>query len=192
MIVDGRAIAEKLFNTVSKQIAELTYTPKLGVVTCAPTRETKQYLELKKRKAQQVGIDLVVLELPNEASTEDCVSSVNRLAEDCHGVLVQLPLPDGINREQVLDAVPVNKDPDGFAYGRDDRSVLPPVAAAIDLIAKENNLSFVDKKVVILGKGRLVGQPAFRYVEKKGGQVTVLTRDSNDYERQIKQAEIFF
>ena len=190
MIIDGRKIAEELLNSVADKTAKLSYTPKLGVVTCAPGIETKQYLELKKKKAKQAGIDLVVLELPDTSTTEDCVSCVNRLSENCHGVLVQLPLPPSVDREQVLNAIPVNQDPDGFAYERDERSALPPVVAAIDLIAKKNSLSFKGKKVVVLGNGRLVGQPALQYVEKLDADTILLEKDSDDYFEKIKKAEI--
>ena len=190
MMVDGRAIAKRILNQVASETDALSFTPKLGVMTCAPGVETKQYLDLKKRKAKEVGIDLIVLELPEEASTEDCVACVNRLVEDCHGVLVQLPLPSHIDREVVLDAVPVAKDPDGFAYDRDSRSLLPPVAGAIDEISSEHGVSFEGKKVVIVGDGRLVGQPSFRYAEKAGGEVVLLTEGSDEYHDHIKSADI--
>lgn len=190
MIIDGRALAEKMLATTAMQVSDLSYTPKLGVVTCDPNLETKQYLELKRQKAQQVGIELVVLELPDFATTEDCIASVNRLAEDAHGVLVQLPLPTTIDRERVLDAIPVHKDPDGFAYGRDERSVLPPVAAAIEIIATEYDVTFANQTVVVLGNGRLVGRPAAQYAETLGAQVTVLEENTADYDAVLRAADI--
>lgn len=190
MMVDGKAIAKNILDKVARETAAISFKPKLGVMTCAPQLETQQYLDLKKRKADEVGIDVIVLELPETASTADCVACVNRLADTCHGVLVQLPLPSHIDREVVLDAVPVTKDPDGFAYGRDTRSLLPPVAAAIDAIAKEHNVNFEGKKVTVVGDGKLVGQPALRYAEKSGGDVILLTEDSDDYDEHIKSADI--
>ncbi len=190
MVVDGQKIAEELLNSVASKTKELSFVPKLGVVTCAPGIETRQYLELKKRKARQVGIDLIVLELLASSTTEDCIDCVNRLAQDCHGVLVQLPLPETIDRDLVLEAVPVTKDPDGFAFGRDSRSLLPPVASAIDIISKKYDISFTNKKVTVVGNGKLVGQPAARYAKDQGAEVVLLTEGSADYAEQIKTADI--
>lgn len=190
MVVDGRAIAKEILASVAKKTANLSFTPKLGVVTCAPGPETRQYLELKCTKADQVGVDVIVLELPHDTTTQDCIATVNRLAEDCHGVLVQLPLPNHIQRELVLDAVPVAKDVDGFAYGRDSRSVLPPVPAAIDAIAQKHNIDFSHKKVAVIGYGRLVGEPAARYAEKMGAEVAVLLEDSKEYVETLRSADI--
>jgi methylenetetrahydrofolate dehydrogenase (NADP+)/methenyltetrahydrofolate cyclohydrolase len=190
MIVDGRAIAEKILSSVATQTADATYVPKLGIITCAPNAETKQYLDLKQRKAKAVGIELVVLELPLEATTADCVAATKRLAQTSHGVVVQLPLPEHIDRETVLAAVPVEQDPDGFAYGRDEHAVLPPVAGAIDYIVKEAGLSLVGKRVVVLGEGRLVGQPCAKYATAAGARVTILTEHSADYASQLLNAEV--
>jgi methylenetetrahydrofolate dehydrogenase (NADP+)/methenyltetrahydrofolate cyclohydrolase len=190
MIVDGRAIAQRVLASVAEETTKLGFRPKLGVLTCAPGAETRQYLDLKQRKAQEVGIDLVVLELPASASTEDCITSVERLAPECHGVLVQLPLPTTIDRERVLEAVPVNQDPDGFAYGRDPASVLPPVVGAIDSISTAYKITFKEKKVVVLGNGRLVGKPSERYARAKGALVSVLTETTENYKEQLKTADI--
>lgn len=190
MIVDGRAIAGELLSAVAEKTKKLSFTPKLGVITCAPGLETRQYLDLKQRKAKQVGIDLVVVELPIDASTEDCVACVERLSTSTHGVIVQLPLPASIDRERVLNAIPVNQDPDGFAYGENNQSVLPPVAAAINLISIKHQVEWKDKNVVVVGYGKLVGQPVAKYAETKGAEVTVITESSDDYFKIIKDADI--
>ena len=59
MIVDGRAIAKQLISEVAEKTKVLSFTPKLGIITCAPGLETRQYLDLKLRKAKQAGVDLV-------------------------------------------------------------------------------------------------------------------------------------
>lgn len=190
MIIDGRAIAAEIFKDVSKKTEALPFTPKLGVITCAPGLETRQYLDLKLRKAKQVGIDLVVVELPVDASTEDCIASITRLIEDTHGVIAQLPLPDSINTEAVLSAIPAQKDPDGFGYGAYEQPILPPVAAAIDHISKKYDVVWEGKKVAVVGYGKLVGQPGEKYAESRGADVTVLTESSSEYISTIQEADI--
>lgn len=190
MIIDGRSLAKDILVEVKSLVSSKEQSPKLGVVTCAPGVETRQYLELKQKKAREVGVRTVILELPETASTDDCVACINRLAEDCQGIVVQLPLPEQVDREKVLDAVPVTKDPDGFSYGRDERSVLPPVAGAIQYIANKHQVSFAGKKVVVVGHGRLVGKPAVIFAEAEGGEVTILEEDTPQYEEELKTADI--
>jgi methylenetetrahydrofolate dehydrogenase (NADP+)/methenyltetrahydrofolate cyclohydrolase len=190
MLVDGRAIAEHILHDVAEKTATLSSVPQLGVVTCAPGPETRQYLELKKRKAAAAGIKTIILELPATATTQDCIDCVNRLAEESEGIVVQLPLPAHIEREQVLSAVPVTKDPDGFAYGVDERASLPPVAGAVKEIATQYAVDFTGKKVAVVGYGRLVGKPSTTFAEAAGADVVILEEGTPDYLAELKSADI--
>lgn len=176
MIIDGKAIAAEIYEEVKGAAAKLPRPPQLTALTCAPNFETRSYLELKKRKATQVGIRLNVVEIPESAETSDAVACVERLLPECDGLVVQLPLPTHIDREAVLAVVPPEKDPDGFSYGALEASCLPPVAAAIDEIAKRHGVVWQDAAVTVIGFGRLVGKPAAHLAEQRGANVTVLER----------------
>ena len=189
MIIDGRAIAQDIYRDVAERVSAFSRTPKLGIITCAPNPETKQYLALKKRKADDVGISLVLLELDEYSKTEDVVASVKRLASDVDGVVVQLPLPAHIDREIVLQSIPVSQDPDGFAYPIDG-ALLPPVAAAVAEIADRYHVEWKDKHVVVFGYGRLVGKPCGVYAESLGAHVSVVTEKTEDAVSKLQQADI--
>ncbi len=190
MIVDGRAIAERIYEEVATSVAQFSRTPTMAAIACAPNFETQKYLELKKRKAAEAGIALRVVELGDASTTEEAIACVKAVAAQVDGVVVQLPFPSHIDREAVLEAVPVDKDPDGFAYGRQDESCIPPVTGAILEIAKTHNVSFFDKQIVVLGQGRLVGGPIITYLEKQGIPVKVLTDVDTDYIETLKEADI--
>jgi len=189
MIVDGRSIAAEIYRDTRTRVASLSSTPRLGIVTCAPNLETKQYLELKKRKASDVGISLVLLELDESSATLDVVKSIERLAEVVDGIVVQLPLPSHIDRETVLSAIPEFKDPDGFHYPKAG-SAFPPVVGAIAEICEKNDVVWEGKKVVIFGHGRLVGQPAEIYAQRKGADVSVVTESTVNINEQLMDADI--
>lgn len=190
MIIDGKAIAADILRDVAAVTKAAEQTLRMGILTCQPGPETKQYLQLKKRKAAAVGIALSILELPESATTADCVASVKKLAEQNEGVIVQLPLPDTIDREQVLAAVPAEQDPDGFQYGVVEASILPPVVGAIDEIVRRQAIDLTDQRVVILGNGRLVGKPALQYVTEAGAQVQQLLPDSANYDAIVAAADV--
>lgn len=135
--------------------------------------------------------------LPESATTEDVCLAVEDACAKATGVVVQLPLPPHINRAHVLKAVPLTHDVDGV--GSDYRlqsesggqSVLSPVVGAIDAIAREHRVSFLDKKVLVVGNGLLVGLPASEYAREKGGTVTTVTKDATDTLAQVtKDADI--
>lgn len=189
MIVDGKALATTLLKSVQAEVDTAGQTFTMTAVTCAPNFETKKYLTMKKRQAAAVGVSLNVVELPHDATTEQTVACVEVVAAESDGVVVQLPLPDHIDKDAVLAAVPVEKDPDGFAYGEKRDRLLPPVVGAIDVISNAHAIEWKNKRVVILGTGRLVGTPAARYARKRGARVRIYDKSNLDM-ASLKTADI--
>jgi len=190
MIVDGKTIASDILAEVQATVAvHSVHTPRLSAITCAPNFETRRYLAMKKEKAALVGININLVELASDASTEDVIACVERVAKASDGVVVQLPLPSQINREAVLGSVPVDKDPDGFYYGLSDQACLPPVVGAIDEISSRYRVDWKDKEVVVLGQGRLVGLPVTHYAVAVGSKVRTYTR-ANITEIELGTADI--
>ena len=190
MIVDGKTIAAAIYDSVAAEVATLKAAPIMAAITCAPNFETQKYLELKKRKAALVGITLRIIELPESASTDEVVACVRTVAAEVDGVVVQLPFPPHIDRERVLAAVPLDKDPDGFAYAANPAACLPPVVGAIKEIADYYNISFAEKQVLVLGAGRLVGSPAVRFLHTAGAEVTISTEHNIEQAQQLLEADI--
>ena len=188
MIIDGNKIAKDILEQVEKDI-ETTSGLTLTAVTCAPNFETQKYLEMKKRRATAVGISLNVVELPKDSTTEQVIDCVRVVSGRSDGVVVQLPLPEHIDRGAVLLEVPADKDPDGFSYGEKRDRILPPVVGAIDEISKVHKIEWKNKRVVILGKGLLVGLPAARYARKCGASVRLYEEDTLDVS-SLKTADI--
>lgn len=179
MIVDGKQIAADIAELVANTIKVEAIIPKMVVLTCNPNFETRKYLELKKKKAEALGVVIEVNELPPTANTSEMLAAVKTAVEVADGVIIQLPLPSGIDTAEVLAAVPISHDVDAFSYKGGVEEVLPPVVGAIDEIATRHQVSFKDKKVVVFGHGRLVGAPAVIYAKSKGAQVTLLTEESD-------------
>lgn len=189
MLIDGKAIADDILKAVMVEVSALKRAPKMSAITCEPKFETKKYLKMKKQKAASVGIDLDVIELSSDVSTEEVIECVKKASEDSDGVVVQLPFPEHIDRDKVLEAVSHHKDPDGFKYGLIEDACLSPVVGAIDEISKKHSVEWKGKLVIVLGGGRLVGLPAAYYAEKKGGLVKVLT-EKNFSEEILAEADI--
>lgn len=189
MIIDGRAIAREVLAQTKEQVEALPASPTMAAITCAPNFETQKYLAMKKRKAAEVGIALNVVELAADSTTAEVVACVLRVAKDCDGVVVQLPLPVQIDTATVLAAVPPEKDPDGFSYTGEMSRCLPPVVGAIDEIAKRQQLEWAGSRVVVLGEGRLVGAPAAAYAKAQNAVVTTLNKETFEA-AAVKEADI--
>jgi len=189
MLVDGKVLAAEMLAEVAASVLLLGRPVLMTAVTCAPNAATKQYLAMKTKRAASVGVTLTVVELPIDTTTETMVSQVTALAQETDGLVVQLPLPEHIDKNQVLAAVPVRKDPDAFAYGEKRDRFLPPVVGAIDTISHQHEVEWKNKRVVVLGQGTLVGKPAARYARKRGARVRVYEQDTLDV-TSLKTADI--
>lgn len=190
MIVSGTAIAEQLYQQLENEISHVSVKPHLTIITCAPTAATLKYLAYKQAAAQRVGVRTAVIELPAASSTEECIAAISRARMQTDGIVVQLPLPDMIDTDAVIAAIPSPCDIDGLQYPASHTTYLPPVAGAIAVIAAQHGVTFVDKDVVVVGHGRLVGQPCAAYLRSVGATVTVVTEDTPEKDERIKAADV--
>lgn len=188
MIVDGNTIAEGIFERIRTRIEECGRMPKLAIVTCAPTFETKKYLALKQRKAAEVGVEIFIVEFATSATTAEMLARMTDLTSEADGIIVQLPMPVHIDATAVLASVPPTHDVD--ALNPKTAEVLPPVVGALKAILEAHAIPVEGKLVTVLGAGRLVGQPAASWFSAEGASVSIVTKDTSDISHYTKQADI--
>lgn len=190
MIVDGKQIASEIYQELKNQISHMDTKPHLTVFTCAPRFETQRYLALKTKKAHEVGVGINVIEFPENITTEEVVSSIQHARIQTDGMIVQLPFPAHIDIDAVLNAIPPSYDVDAMHYDGTNETILPPVVGAISEIARRHDILFAAHKVVIVGKGRLVGAPAELWCQRQGANVSVLTKETQNSDQAIEKAHI--
>ena len=188
MIVDGKGIAEGVYEKLRERVRTLGRAPTLSIITCAPTFETQKYLALKKRKASEVGIDVNLIELDPSSTTDDFIACMDGVAPRSDGLIVQLPIPPHVDVDQVLRGVPVEKDVDALNPRSDALS--SPVVGAFREILRVHNVPIEGKRVTVVGRGRLVGLPSERWFTREGAKVSVVTRDSGDLKEALIEADI--
>lgn len=177
MIVDGKALAQELYSTLTSRIAGLSFVPHLAIISCAPDFGTQKYIGLKQARADMIGVAVTLFDNPVETTTGDLVTQIQQAVSRHHGIIVQLPLPAHIDTEAVLAAIPASHDVDALAS---TDLVLSPVAAAIDHISAVHGVVWAGKEVVIFGQGRLVGKPVAHYAKKHGALLQVVTETTSD------------
>jgi methylenetetrahydrofolate dehydrogenase (NADP+) / methenyltetrahydrofolate cyclohydrolase len=190
MIVDGRAIANLIYQEIRNEISHRKVKPHMTVFTCQPNFETQKYLSLKRRKAHEVGIGMSIIEFPTSITTEEVVTSIQHAPMQTDGIIVQLPFPPHIDIDAVLRAIPKSCDIDRVIYDGEGEEVLPPVIGAIREVARQCEVVFSGQKVVVVGHGKLVGAPARVWCEKQGAEVTVVTEETANGAELIKSAKI--
>ncbi len=190
MIVDGKALAQEIFRELKNRITHLDVKPHLTVFTCAPNFATKKYLNLKTKRAKEVGIGVNVIELPEIITTEQAIQSIEHACMQTDGIIVQLPLPEHLDTDAILRAIPPALDVDGVHYEGNGATPVHPVAGALAVIANRCDVLLAGQKVVVVGHGRLVGQPAAKWATSQGAQVTIVTEDSPEREAAIATADV--
>jgi methylenetetrahydrofolate dehydrogenase (NADP+) / methenyltetrahydrofolate cyclohydrolase len=188
MLVDGKAIANRVYDAIRTEIQKTGRTPRLGILTCAPTFETEKYLAIKQKKASEVGVNTTVILLEASATEEVLLLALAQLVADSDGVVVQLPLPPHIDTQKVLASVPPSHDVD--ALNPETTEVLSPVVGAIAEIIKTYEVPVFEKHVVVIGSGRLVGLPATKWFGEHGASVSVVTKETIDIPFYTKNADI--
>lgn len=194
MIVDGNAIADEIFSAIREQVAKLPQKPRLTVIVVGKDPVTERYLGLKKKRAEEIGITVTMQKFPEDVKDDDIINAIRNIKEG--GIVVQLPLPSHLQRDGILNSIPVRKDVDVLgmesktAYKNAELPYIPPTIGAIAEILARNNISPEKKKVVVVGRGMLVGEPAAIWFRQKDALVYVVASHTDDIGAYTNDADI--
>jgi methylenetetrahydrofolate dehydrogenase (NADP+) / methenyltetrahydrofolate cyclohydrolase len=169
-LLDGERLAQRIKMELADRAARLTAhgrTPGLGTLLVGENPSSARYVEMKVEECQEIGVRSFDVHLPSSATQEEIEAVVDRFNadSDVHSILVQLPLPEGINEEQVLLRVNPAKDVDGLHPTNLGRLVmgvpgpLPCTPAGIVELLAEYHVPVEGKHVVIIGRGLTIGRP---------------------------------
>ena len=174
--------------------------PHLAVVIVGGRPDSALYVKMKMKAAAEVGIVSTKIELPGDASQEDVVGAVAALNDDAgvHSILVQLPLPEGLDEVAILDTISVEKDVDGFAPENIGclamRNRVPKAVSCtpkgIMALLERSGIDPEGKHAVVLGRSNIVGVPAALCLLKANATVTICHSRTVDIEEHVKKADI--
>ena len=177
MILNGEKLSQKILRDLKKKVKGRQL--KLAVVLVGNNFASRTYVKRKRQACKETGIGFELFKLNSKISQKKLEQEVARIGQraDINGIVVQLPLPLNINADRVLGKIPLDKDVEGFVSNR-----MSPVVCAIEHILKEHKISLEDKKVVVLGQGRLVGRPVAEWLKKEGIEFSGMDK--------LKQADV--
>ena len=198
MIIDGKAKARDIADNLRERVALLPHRPVLAVVIVGEDPVVEKFVAIKKRFAEDIGVLVEEHRFSPDIDTDTLVNKVEDLAmdESVRGVVVQLPLPPDVDTLSVLAAIPPDKDVDVISpetlaeFNAGVAKVLPPVVGAIKYALDACETSPQGAHVVVVGQGRLVGQPAATWLAAQGANVVRTSRRTLDIADTVAEADI--
>ncbi|QKY69295.1 bifunctional methylenetetrahydrofolate dehydrogenase/methenyltetrahydrofolate cyclohydrolase FolD [Lentibacillus sp. CBA3610] len=182
-VIDGKELGQTLRGDMTKEVSQLKeqgITPHLTVIIVGDDPASKSYVNGKKKATAQTGIASDVIEMPSSTSEAELLEKINDLnhEESVHGILVQLPLPDHINEQTVIETISPHKDVDGFhpinignmMAGND--TFLPCTPYGIIKMLHSYGIQIKGKHAVVIGRSNIVGKPVGQLLLNEHATVT--------------------
>jgi methylenetetrahydrofolate dehydrogenase (NADP+)/methenyltetrahydrofolate cyclohydrolase len=201
-IIDGKAFAANLRAEIGRKVAVLKekhgLTPGLSVVLVGEDPASEVYVRNKGTATVEAGMNSNTYKLPETASHDEVMAKVQELNADpaVHGILVQLPLPDQVNEDAIINAIDPDKDVDGFHIlnvgrlnsGQDAMVPCTPVGCMVML--KEVLGDLTGKQAIVVGRSNIVGKPMAALLLKENCTVTIAHSRTQDLAAECRRADI--
>ena len=203
-IIDGNVVAERMRAEIAQDAERFKqkygYAPGLGAVLAGDDPASAQYVRMKRRACEKIGIDSFTYEMTAQSTQAEVDAAVKALNDDLrvHGILVQLPLPPQIDEERALGLVSLEKDVDGFhpinlghlmMKGRTP-TFTPATPTGCMYLIDETGIQVEGAHAVVLGRSNIVGLPAAMLLQKANATVTICHSRTRNIPEIVRQADI--
>ena len=199
MILDGKKVSLKVLDKVAEKVATMDKKPHLVVILVGDDEASKIYVRNKQKAAEKVGIASTVISLPADTEESVLLNKIEELNLDSEvtGILVQLPLPEHIDKNKVITTISPKKDVDGFTPENVGRLTIglepyfyPATPQGILMLLDEYNIPIEGADAVVIGRSNIVGKPMTQMLIKRNATVTSCHSYTKDLEDKIKTADI--
>ncbi len=199
IIIDGKQVAENLTNNLEKEVSKFNVKPHLVVIQVGDNTASSIYVNLKKKKAEQIGIKSTVINYPDNVSEEELIKKLQTLNSDTsvNAILVQLPLPKHINADNIINVISPQKDVDGFTAENTGNLLngiapksYPCTPKGIIKLLDTYNIDVSGKNAVIVGRSNIVGKPVAVMLLNRNATVTICHSRTKNLSDITKNADI--
>lgn len=199
--IEGKLLAAQVKERVAAGVAELKekgIEPCLAVIMVGENPASQVYVKGKVKDCAECGIKSLEIHLPAETTQDELLQKLAELADDAgvHGLLVQLPLPAHIDEKTVIEAIPPQKDVDGFTavnVGRmmiGEECFLPCTPAGCMEMIRSTGVSISGKNAVVIGRSNIVGKPAAMLLLRENATVTICHSRTENLKQVCANADI--
>ena len=198
-LIEGKTVAQKIFDNLAHEISLLEKKPSLAVIIVGDDPASKIYVNLKKKKAHELGITSQVIELDESVSEQELLKKIDSLNNDpaVNAILVQMPLPKHINPVNVIEKINPLKDVDCFHpynIGRiatgNKSYVYPCTPKGIFRLLDFYNIPVEGKHAVVVGRSNIVGRPLAQMLLNENATVTICHSRTKNLSEITKTADI--
>jgi methylenetetrahydrofolate dehydrogenase (NADP+)/methenyltetrahydrofolate cyclohydrolase len=199
IILDGKKLRDKIFVDLKSKIDKMSVKPTLAVILAGDNPASQIYVNNKKKTAENLGINSIVIKYPSSVSEEEILKKIDELNSDnsVNAILVQLPLPSHINKFKIIDSICPKKDVDGLTpynsgklFTGEKPFVYPCTPKGILLLLDEYNIELEGKHVVVIGRSNLVGKPVAQMLLNRNATVTTCHSKTKNLSEITKTADI--
>ena len=202
ILIDGKKAAAKLREDLKKEVSELNLKynqiPGLTVILIGDLAPSEIYVRNKEKSAKEVGLKSEVIRYPDTVEESTVLNKIKELNKDksVSGILVQLPLPNHINKQKVIETILPEKDVDGFHpmnvgnLSSGYESSIPCTPLGCYLLIKKIEPNLNGKKAVIVGRSNLNGKPMMQLLLKENCTVTITHSKTNDLKEECLKGDI--
>jgi methylenetetrahydrofolate dehydrogenase (NADP+) / methenyltetrahydrofolate cyclohydrolase len=197
-IIDGRKIRDEILEGIKKEVESLSFQPVFCDILVGNDTVSASYVKIKSKTASLVGIKFRTVELSETISTEELIEEIenlNKVPYMC-GIIVQLPLPESIDKRKILDVISPKLDVDCLGsinsenFYNNEGEIGYPTALACIRILDSLSVDLLKKKILILGQGSLVGLPVTHLLKSRGLDVSTVNTKTENREELMKNADI--
>ena len=198
LVLDGKAIAAEVCAALQPRIAALSRPPGLAVVLVGDDAASAVYVRLKTRRAAELGMFQQQISLPSSTTESELLAVIDRLNADdaIDGILVQLPLPRGIDKDGVIERIRPDKDVDGLHPVNTGRlwqrrpGPVPCTPAGVVELIKRTGVNVSGLNALVIGRSNIVGKPMVALLEQLDCTVTLAHSRSRDLPGSVGRAEV--
>ncbi|HCS74305.1 MAG TPA: bifunctional methylenetetrahydrofolate dehydrogenase/methenyltetrahydrofolate cyclohydrolase FolD [Clostridiales bacterium] len=201
-LIDGKNLAKQIRKTIKNEIDEYIQqydlAPGLSVVLVGDDPASQVYVRNKERACKEVGINSTVIRMKEETTEEELLAVIQNLNlnDSAHGILVQLPLPEHINEESIINAISPSKDVDGFhpihagMLMNGQAGLEPCTPKGIIRLIEETGQSISGKNAVVIGRSNIVGKPVALMLLQRNATVTIAHSKTQNLREVASNADI--
>ncbi|MBE6147954.1 MAG: bifunctional 5,10-methylenetetrahydrofolate dehydrogenase/5,10-methenyltetrahydrofolate cyclohydrolase [Firmicutes bacterium] len=198
MLLDGKKVRNEILNNLKNIVENERLDLTLAIIFVGSYAPSEVYVRNKVKYCEKVGIKTKVIRMAETVSEEDIIKEINKLNNDdkITGMIVQSPLPNGLDLENCIKYINPKKDIDGFtkesfyALSHNLPGLRPCTSKGIMRLLKEYNIDLQGKDVVIIGRGNLVGKPLYMEMLNANATVTICHTKTKNLKEKTKNADI--
>ena len=198
VLMDGRSLAKEIRENLAKEVIEKELKPNLAVILCGDDEASKVYVRIKSRACEEVGIEFEEYHLSSKTTQKELLDLIEELNNNVKvdGILLQFPLPNGLNYDEAAEKILPSKDVDGFNPYNVGRLTIgkprfiPCTPLGIMKLFEKYNIDLTGKKVVIIGRSNIVGKPLVQCILSKNATVTICHSRTKDLKQELIDADV--